>query len=94
MTTAAHNGTRTSREAAQQILPFADNQRRRILEYLRLHFISGATREEIQDALGMQGDSVRPRVRELLKDHLISESDRTARTKSGRFAQVLFPVRP
>lgn len=60
-----HNGTPTSHAAAIKVGCKTDTQRGRIAVYM-LGRADGATRNEIADALGMDENSVRPRVYELL----------------------------
>lgn len=85
--TAPHNGSATSRAAAEQIEPHAGTQRAAILAYIREH--DGATRQEICLALNMPNNSVCPRVLELIKLNLIRETTTTRQTTSGRSAFVL-----
>lgn len=63
--TPPHNGTLTSHAAAIRVGCKTDVQRGQIAVYL-LNHPDGATRNEIADALGMDENSVRPRVHELL----------------------------
>lgn len=61
-----------------------------IFNFIRRKALEGATREEIGFALAMSGDTVRPRVVELIADKLIAEdSSRTRKTKCGRDAAIL-----
>lgn len=62
---APENGTATSAAAAKAVSGKAEIDRRRVLAYLVECGPVGATREEIAHALGMDGDTVRPRVWEL-----------------------------
>lgn len=82
-----HNGTETSRAAAEQIKPNADTLRARVLEYLQSQ-PDGATDEQMQLALGMAGNTQRPRRQELEKMGLVRATDRTRATRSGRQATV------
>lgn len=58
----------TSRQAAIEKYDVgnAKNQRETIYRWIKFCGDKGATREEIQDKLGLSGDTVRPRVCELL----------------------------
>ncbi len=75
----------TSFAAAEQIEPVAGTQRAAVLNYLRR---SSATDEEIGGALGMEGNTVRPRRRELELVGLIKKTGEKRRTHSGRLAVV------
>ncbi len=75
--------------AASHSASDAATMRARVLAYIRSRGIHGATRLEIQDALGMSGDTVRPRVCELIARGLIETSGEIRRTASGRPSEVL-----
>ena len=77
----------TSREAAQSVKQTSGRDRQRILAYLMEH-PEGATDEALGDALGIAGNTLRPRRRELQETKLIKDSGRYALTKSGRRATV------
>lgn len=77
----------TSQEAAEQIMPKAGTLRAMILEYLQARGVQGATDHEIQQALGLEGSTQRPRRVELYRMGLIKESGQRE-TKSGRKATV------
>lgn len=62
-----HNGTETSIEAAEKIQEDAHADRWRVLRYVVGCGDRGATREEIEHALTMTGNSVRPRVWECVE---------------------------
>jgi len=70
-------------------------QREFIMSFLRERKTYGATREEIQHRFKLSGDSVRPRVKELLgeakgwADVRIKLSGETRKTASGNNAEVL-----
>lgn len=85
----AVDSSNTSLAAADAIKPHAAKQRAAVLAFVRSCGWAGATRPEIEAALGMGGDSVRPRVWELIKMNLMTETTRTRPTKSGRPAFVL-----
>lgn len=95
-----HNGTTTSRAAADGARGHAHADRVRILAYLVAQGDHGATREEIEAALTMNGNTVRPRVAELLREEriwhrfgqeepLLTEPGNTRPTRSGDPASVL-----
>jgi len=58
----------------------------------------GQTREEIAEKLELSGDTVRPRVKELLgeaknwTDPLVRRNGETRKTKSGLSAEVLVTI--
>jgi hypothetical protein len=85
-----HNGTPTSKAAAQEIRHTADNLRARVYEFIALCGENGATREECEIGLEMPGSTVRPRVVELMKAGKVREvPDVTRATESGRQAAIL-----
>ena len=63
--------------------------REKVYRYIAERLWSGATREEIGYDLGMMGDTVRPRVVELMEAGRIIASGRFRKTRSGRDASVL-----
>jgi DNA-binding MarR family transcriptional regulator len=88
----------TSRKAALANYPRSGTQRERILNVLLRNGASGATREELAQALGMADNSVRPRVRELVQggwvEELVGENGkaRTRTTHLGNPSEVLVPT--
>lgn len=82
-----HSGPETSRAAAESIKPTAGTLRAMVLEYLQSQ-PDGATDEQMQKALGMTGNTQRPRRQELEKMNLIRATDKTRPTSSGRQAIV------
>lgn len=97
MSRAPHNGTPTSKAAAEAIAPTAATLRAKVLAFIRECGERGATDEEIQNALDMVGNTERPRRGELSAAMLIGQvwvtSDGTAapltrKTRSGRQAVV------
>jgi hypothetical protein len=86
----AHNGTETSKAAAVSMRGRAqDIQQDTILAFLRRQGAHGGTRQEIHLETGIDGNSVNPRVAELLKDGRAVETQRQRPTQSGRGAQVV-----
>ena len=80
-----HSGT--SKEAAEAIAPHACILRERVFDAIQRAGSSGITDTEIQEALGMSGDTERPRRVELFKaSRIYPEGQR--RTASGRLADV------
>lgn len=90
---APHNGTPTSRGAARAIRHRAQTIRLKIYDLLVSRGANGATREEVEQATGFVGNTVRPRIVELVEAHLVQESGRTRPTVAGRAASVLVAVR-
>lgn len=84
-----HNGTETSKAAAESMVGAAEIQLRRILEFIRSKGEYGATRDEIVAALGIDIPSVCGRCDNLLRMKLIYETDVKRKTRKGRFAFVL-----
>lgn len=83
-------GSATSAAAAASIpKASAIDARAKVFAYIHSRGIDGATRQEIQDALDMAGDTVRPRVAELLSRDLIAPSGEIRRSATGRACEVL-----
>lgn len=78
----------TQRLAAIQAMPRTGTARRRVLDFIRVAGDAGATDEEIQQGLGMNPSTQRPRRVELVEGHWIKDSGRTRRTDSGMAAVV------
>jgi len=77
----------TSQEAARSVDKTSGHDRQRVLAYLMDH-AEGATDEAIAEALGLAGNTLRPRRRELQILEHVKDSGRYARTRSGRRATV------
>jgi hypothetical protein len=84
------NGTDTSIAAAKAV-PDAATLRACVLETIAAA-AAGLTREEIEAATGLSGNTVRPRVWELVRAGLVVECG-TRRTASGRAAAVVVRVK-
>ena len=84
----AVESSRTSQEAACAIEPRAATLRRAVLECIRAAGDGGRTDEEVQDELGMNPSTERPRRIECERMGLVRDSGRTRKTKSGRNAVV------
>lgn len=76
----------TSIAAARDIEPATHTLRAQVLAHIRSS--GGATDEEIQTALGMEGSTQRPRRVELIRQGLIRDSGRKRLTSSRRQAVV------
>ena len=77
-------GSETSREASEKAEGTAEAGRARVLSLLRRQ--GAMTLQQIEDALGWNGNTVRPRRKELESAGLVVDSGKTAKTKSGRNA--------
>lgn len=77
----------TSKAAAAR-LTVSEQQRRSVLAFLESCGERGATDEEIQDGIGMSGNTARPRRGELQKSGSVIDSGTTRPTRSGRAATV------
>lgn len=82
------NGTATSIAAADAIKASADTLRKRVFDYIKARGPHGATDEEAQAALGMSGNTQRPRRVELFQQGKICMSTEMRRTRAGRKANV------
>lgn len=87
----AHSAT--SCAAARAAVPHAQGQRERVLAFLRSRGACGATDAEIQEALGLDGSTQRPRRVELVRAGLVVDTGRVRPTQSGRVAAV-FAAKP
>lgn len=83
----------TSYEAAEKVGRKTPSQRERIWAFIASEGEHGATREEIERELGLSGNTVRPRVAELLKVGRIRVAQETRRTVAGLRAEVLIASR-
>lgn len=86
--TLPHNGKPTSRAAAVAAEPRAGTDRARILEFIRACGERGCTRDEAAEALGLGGNTVRPRWRELEKAGLIVNAGQTRRNRNDLRTEV------
>lgn len=80
----------TSKAAAADILPRAGTLRRAVYDFIVSRHHAGATDEEIQNVLGLEGSTERPRRIELQRGGLIEQRVTwpTRRVKSGKQAAV------
>ena len=85
-----HNRTATSAAAARSMDSSVSILRQKVYDYIVSTYEIGATREDIEIVLEMNGSTVRPRVLELLRAGKIFEVEGTTRaTTSGRQAMIL-----
>lgn len=89
----AHNPRPTARAAAERIAPQTVTLRQLVLDYLRGRGCQGATDWEMQAALGMDGNTQRPRRQELQTRGLVRDSHQRRATDSGRMA-IVWEVNP
>lgn len=82
----------TSRAAAGRAKESAGTQRARVLAYIQWCSATGATDEELQDRLGMNPSTQRPRRVELVAKGLVKDSGVRRQTRSGRAAVVWVAV--
>lgn len=83
----------TSKAAADAIRPVAADLRERVLNFLRFRGATGATDQEIQDALSMDPSTQRPRRGELVEAGLVrgawdGNGAVKRKTRAGRAARV------
>ena len=84
----AQRHSATSLAAARQIEPHLGRLQAMVLEYVKAQGSRGATDLEMQEALGLDGSTLRPRRRELQKAGAIYRTIETRPTKSGMQASV------
>lgn len=82
----------TSVAAAEAIAPVAATLRRMVLEAIASAGADGLTDEEGAERVGIDGNTYRPRRRELEQQHRIRNTGKTRPTKSGRKAVVWVAV--
>lgn len=85
---APYSNDSTSLEAAERITVHLDRLEVKVYDYLRRQGSVGATDQEIEKALGIGGNTVRPRRRALFMKGLVVESGKFRVTSSGRRAIV------
>jgi predicted transcriptional regulator len=81
----ASNDT-TSREAADAIAPSANTLRGRVLQFLRI--MGPNTAQCLEAELPMDGNTLRPRLRELVKAGLVCDSGERRTLSNGRKAII------
>lgn len=84
-----HNGTDTSKEAADGARKFASDQSRRVLAYVTGKGADGATRDEISERTGIGIPAVCARVNELVAADILSATSIRRPTRSGKAAEVV-----
>ncbi len=81
----------TSRAAYESHAPKVRGRKRREV-YVAIGKFGGATAEQIEEATGMSGNTVRPRLKELEDGLFIVKTAETRMTRAGRAAIVWQPV--
>jgi hypothetical protein len=83
----------TSRQAALDAYPRQGSQRHRILlvfaRQVPRETAAGYTRDELEAFTSLSGNTIRPRVQELIEGGFLTETEETRRTRSGSEATVL-----
>lgn len=73
----------TSIAALEKFAPYQESARERVYQYLVDAQERGATDQEMQKALNMSGDTLRPTRGALLKSDLIYDSGKTRQNEKG-----------
>lgn len=86
MTSLPFSNPTTSKAAAESMKPHAQIIRERIISLIKLCGPNGATADEIECELGIQGSTVRPRLVELRAAGRITTEGEVRKTRGGRMA--------
>lgn len=81
--TIARNVQRTSIMAANNALPKTGSLRRKVYEYILAQGLRGATDQEIENTLHLDGNTVRPTRLSLIKDRYIIDTGTTRKNANG-----------
>lgn len=79
----ARNAQRTSVMAAERALPRSGTKRRMVYDFIERCGIRGATDDEIEATLGIDGNTVRPTRGGLVEDGYIINTGTTRKNKHG-----------
>lgn len=79
----AKNARKTSRAAAESVLPKSGSIRERVYSYFKGRGEMGATDDEAQEFLGIDGNTFRPTRKSLLDDGYIIDSGGTRKNHNG-----------
>lgn len=79
----ARNAQRTSIAAAQKVLPRTRSLRRQVYEYILNQGLRGATDQEMELALKIDGNTIRPTRISLIKDGFILDTGTTRKNQHG-----------
>jgi len=77
----AHNAQRTSIAAAQKVYPRTGSLRMKVYEFILNQGLRGATDQEIEKTLSIDGNTVRPTRISLVKDGYIMDTGTTRKNK-------------
>jgi transcription initiation factor IIE alpha subunit len=79
----ARNAQRTSIAAAQKVLPKTGSLRRKVYEYILNQGLRGATDQEMELTLNIDGNTIRPTRISLVKDNFILDTGTTRKNQHG-----------
>jgi transcription initiation factor IIE alpha subunit len=79
----AHQAKATSREAASRVYPRSGSIRLEVYEFLIRRGLDGATDQEIESNLNLDGNTVRPTRKTLEQDELIIDTGTTRSNHNG-----------
>jgi transcription initiation factor IIE alpha subunit len=79
----ARNAQRTSIAAAQKVLPKTGSLRRKVYEYILNQGLRGATDQEMEITLNIDGNTIRPTRISLVKDGFIMDTGTTRKNQHG-----------
>ena len=82
------SGSETSKAAASEMSPYLGRLQACIFDFIASCHAFGATDQEVQEALGIDSSTQRPRRCELANKGLIRKAKIKRKTRSGRQAQV------
>lgn len=85
---AHHKSPQTSHDAAAQLVNAGTN-RREVFLHIARSLERGMTADALEVATGLEGNTVRPRIQELMNFGLIEYGERKEKTRKGRDAAVL-----
>lgn len=88
MSMTPYSDDETSKDAAESVKPIVRGQALQILEYLVSKGTVGATQEELETALSISGNSLRPRLKWMEEQGFVYRSGLTRPTRSKRQAKV------
>jgi len=77
----ANNAQRTSRAAAEKVLPKTGSLKRRVYEYILYQGLRGATDQEIEKTLQIDGNTVRPTRISLVRDGYLIDTGTTRKNQ-------------
>ena len=79
----ANNAQRTSIAVAHKVYPKTGSLRRKVYEYITAQGLRGATDQEIENALHIDGNTVRPTRGSLFKDGFIADTGTTRKNANN-----------